>query len=424
MSSVVLKPDPLSFPPGTVVQIYTRPKTPWPETGQPPGALVAEPTVANSGTLTVEGLTAGERYVGWQRRSNVDYYMNFVGPGATSERDLTRAEVEALVADTADGGEVEGALVPQLGGARLAERSYKVKGNLVLQSPTGAPAGFSEALIRLTQDASGAHKISTTGIVWIGAEPEWNEAPNGTNVISLFTTNGGTIWSAVGPAKGATGSKGETGETGFSSGSYQTPKTRTWKEPGSGGNELLSTAAQAFDRFLASDVVEGESTRRLTSGTPVFASFWVPPKTKIVGVGVLFVKAEATPTNRQHLWVSLHDALGNVLKVSQDYSSSEHFPIERRLQGMTWDAALDAYVTGSEPVEVIAAVTEVVSAGNPATIGGRAWASTATLMELAPALCGTGTAAQTTPAAMLAAGSIALNSANGNPRPYMTLLTA
>jgi hypothetical protein len=84
MAEVVLTPELQKFPIGTKVKVKQLPSTsspaPVPGSGEPAGALVAEPEVVSPGTLTVAGVEQGKRYVGWARIAEVDRYISFGGP--------------------------------------------------------------------------------------------------------------------------------------------------------------------------------------------------------------------------------------------------------------------------------------------------------------------------------------------------------
>lgn len=95
---VVLTPDPQRHPPGSKVKFYPEPTVGGKLEGQPPGTLLEEATVAADGTLTVKGVTEGAAYVGW---TSGNTYLHFVVPIASGSEGLSKAAVEALIAEKA-----------------------------------------------------------------------------------------------------------------------------------------------------------------------------------------------------------------------------------------------------------------------------------------------------------------------------------
>ena len=89
MSEVALKPDPQSFPPGTVVKVRAASSTGGRREGEPPGAILSEPTVAASGTLTVTGLTDGTAYAGYASVGGKDRYLTFTAGSSFSSGGAT-----------------------------------------------------------------------------------------------------------------------------------------------------------------------------------------------------------------------------------------------------------------------------------------------------------------------------------------------
>src|SRR5438445_12415040 len=101
MAAATLKPDAQSFPPGTKVKVKLLPSTGGRLSGEPPGSLLSEPTVATAGTLTVTELTENIFYVGYASVGGVDRYVVFsvstFGTVITSTGGLTAPQVETLI---------------------------------------------------------------------------------------------------------------------------------------------------------------------------------------------------------------------------------------------------------------------------------------------------------------------------------------
>lgn len=102
MASFTAKPDPQNFPVGVILKLFARPKSPWTESGQPPGAVLSEATVVTgspSSTVTFTGVTEGSDYTAWAGGS---VYLKFTVPRAVSVGSgITQAEAEALIAEKA-----------------------------------------------------------------------------------------------------------------------------------------------------------------------------------------------------------------------------------------------------------------------------------------------------------------------------------
>lgn len=82
MATVVLHPDPTSFPVGATVAVRERSDPHAPYSGAPPGSVLSSPVVANAGTLTVT-VTEGKKYVGYLSSGGVDHYLQFESEAAT-----------------------------------------------------------------------------------------------------------------------------------------------------------------------------------------------------------------------------------------------------------------------------------------------------------------------------------------------------
>lgn len=77
-------------------------------------------------------------------------------------------------------------------------QSLTLTGNVTLDFIGEAGAGFKDRLtLLLTQDATGGRVITWPGSVqWIGGSQNFVTTPSTTEVVSLFTTDGGTNWLA------------------------------------------------------------------------------------------------------------------------------------------------------------------------------------------------------------------------------------
>lgn len=96
---MTLHPDPIAaFPPGTTVKIYKRPAGA-PRSWVPVGAALSEPTVSAAGALKVEALEEGAIYVATAVVGGVTKKVQFTVVPTASSSGLSKAEVEALIAE-------------------------------------------------------------------------------------------------------------------------------------------------------------------------------------------------------------------------------------------------------------------------------------------------------------------------------------
>lgn len=151
----------------------------------------------------------------------------------------------------------------------------------------------------------------------------------------------------------------------------------------------------------------------LTSGIPIACAISVPAHTLISGM-VWFVNVvEGTPANRTHLWGSLLNSSGVVLRSSGDYTSSTNSPMtggSRR--GILFTSTYET----TEPVLLYLMLCEVMSSTSPIKIAGTT--ITTGVIEATPILYATGPGAQTTPPA--AETTLALTAATN--APYLALV--
>jgi len=101
MASFIARPDPQRFPVGTVLKLYAKPTTPWPESGAPPGSILTEATVeagSPSSTVTFTGVTEGSEYIAWTSGSA---YLKFKVETASASSGVSKAEVETLISEKA-----------------------------------------------------------------------------------------------------------------------------------------------------------------------------------------------------------------------------------------------------------------------------------------------------------------------------------
>jgi hypothetical protein len=306
-----------------------------------------------------------------------------------------------------DAEAVEGTIAPAMPtDMRIAAFAYTIKGAATVKPPTGATTGFSEALIRVQQNSSGGHKISTSGIVWNGGEPVWNEAANAVNLISVFTVNGGATWEGVGPQTGATG---PTGPEGVVPNKLLIPsEVVTYKEPGATTTEKRQGLAETHPRADSSNAL------LLTSGTPVIGALILPAKTVIHGLGFQVSTTEGTAANRTHLWVALLNSKLEKLRTSLDHTSSTNTPLPGNAAAPHALLFESTYETGASPELLYGVLCEVMSSTNPITIIIRE--ANAFLMEAVPSWCALGPTGQTTPGAL---PSTVTPSALGGKLPYL-----
>ena len=297
-------------------------------------------------------------------------------------------------------------------GIRLAAFSYTQKGTTTVEPPTGAPSGFSEALIEVIQNSGGAHKLSTSGINWVGGEPAWNEAANAVNLISIFTTNGGATWRGVGPLTGATGATGATGPEAVGTKRLQRPASVNAVLKPSGTEEGRPVLAETFSRLSITQAYQ------LVSGTPVIAPVEVPAKIKYKGVGFFVWKLEGTPGNRTHLWVAVLNAKREKLHYSEDFTESTHTGFaENGIKAISLGAE---YETGSEPELLYLVACEVMSSTEPIQIAAAAnTGKSAAISGAEPWLAYLGPTGQTTGAALEATVG---KSAGTEKTPYLVLV--
>jgi hypothetical protein len=344
-------------------------------------------------------------------------------PTALDRQNLNAAE-EALAAQVTSGAiappssvvsenveeeatQVEGTLEPAMPtGKRLAVFAYKIKGTTVVKPPTGAPSGFSEALIRVEQNVAGGHALSTSGITWNGSEPVWKTTPNAVNLIAIFTVNGGASWEGVGAEVGATGA---TGPEGFNPENLLLPsEVKTFIEPGASTSEERAAVAQSIARTVPTG-----SLLTPASGIPVLAAVAVPPKKVIRGIGFFVGALEGTPANRTHLWVALLNAKREVLARSADFTSSTNTAFSiNKIMALKLESS---YETGPAGELLYLMWCEVMSSTVALSIGFRELSNA---LLTPPVLCGTGAAATTPPAL---AATITLTA--GFKYPYLVAIT-
>lgn len=317
------------------------------------------------------------------------------------------------ISTTAELAEVEGAIKPAMPtGARLADFAYTIKGTTTIEPPTGPPTGYSEALIEVSQNSEGGHKLSTSGINWVGGEPVWNEAANAINLISIFTTNGGATWRGVGPLTGATGATGATGPEAVGSKRLQRPASVNMVLKPSGTEEGRLVLAESFSRLTI------QQNYQLVSGTPVVAAVEVPAKTKYKGVGFFVWKLEGTPANRTHLWVAVLNSAREKLHFSEDFTESAHTSFtENGIKAISLGAE---YESGSSAELLYLVLCEVMSSTEPIQVAAAANTGRgAALAGAEPWLAFLGPTGQTTGAGLEATVG---KSATTEKTPYLVLV--
>jgi hypothetical protein len=124
-----------------------------------------------------------------------------------ASEELTESQVPAsVVSSSVTEGEVEGNIEPVIpSGTRLAAFLYAAKGNITIKPPTGAPAGLSEVILRIKRNG---HTITSSGIQWIGGEPNWSLEEV---IIALIAFNGGANWCGIAATAGPEGPEGKEG---------------------------------------------------------------------------------------------------------------------------------------------------------------------------------------------------------------------
>jgi hypothetical protein len=327
---------------------------------------------------------------------------------------------ESVISSSSEelGGEVEGTIEPAMPTSkRLAAFAYKIKGATLVKPPTGVPSGFSEALIRVEQNAAGGHALSTSGITWNGGEPVWKTTANAVNIISIFTTNGGSSWEAVGPEEGKKGEKGAEGKEGTAIGLgllLKLTKAKVYKNTTETATEEKPVLAESQSRNSVT------TTFALASGTPVFSAIEVPAKTLISALGFYVATLEETPANRTHLWVALLNSKLELVLKSLDYTSSANTPLFAAAppRALKFTAT---HESGSEAEVYYGLLCEVMSSTKPIVVGAtsavQGLSSSAEGRE--PYLSGLGETGRTTPESLAAT---VVPSGGASARPYMVLL--
>ncbi len=307
--------------------------------------------------------------------------------------ELTAAQLPGSVvsSSTKEHGEAEGEQTPNLAEGHV--HTYTAKGAFALQKPTNWPTGTTYAQVVVTQNSAGGHAITTPGLVWIGGpEPKWKTEANAVNVISLVSFDGGLHWFGEASPEGPTGAQGPEG---FYPSKLKLPsKILTYKTTGSSSSEERQALAESLPREVAN------ANLVLTSGTSIFAAIPAPAKKVCRGLGFWVQEKEGTAANRTHLWVALLNAAGEVVAVSEDFTSSANTPVFAASF-----VALPFAATYETPAEELlrGIVCEVMSSTNPLTVITREGNA---VENAAPALCGTAGAGLTTPPALKASPAL------------------
>lgn len=258
----------------------------------------------------------------------------------------------------------------------LAEGSVfplKATGSLAIQAPEGIPPSVCySVLLEIYMDAVGKRAITFPGMEPLGLAPVIGEAANELTLVELFTNNQGASWFVIGMVQGGVGPEG------FVASKFELPEALAVFND----NTANATANRAC---LFESVKRGESavsTILLTSGQPIGTLVTVPAGKIFTAASVGVATAEATPAEREHLWLCVTDLTGKVLAVTADYTSSVNTPMENgKIRGMKWAAAIAA---SAEVKQYIVYVMNKTKSGNPLTL--QAVKGAAFMMSPAPKL--------------------------------------
>jgi hypothetical protein len=212
----------------------------------------------------------------------------------------------------------------------------------------------------------------------------------------------GNVWFGV-----AESGTGPTGPEGFFPAKLKLPsEVLTYLGPGATTSEKRKALAESELRAIMN------ASLILTSGTAIFAAIPTPAKTVCKGLGLWVVEKEATPANRTHFWVALLNAAGEVVAVSEDFTSSTNTPIfATAFVGLTFSAT---YETPAEEL-LRGVVCTTMSSTNPFSVVVREGNA---VENAVPDLCGTAGAGLSTPAALKSTPTLT----GATKYPYMVVV--
>lgn len=135
----------------------------------------------------------------------------------------------------------------------------------------------------------------------------------------------------------------------------------TYKNAASNEKENRPALGESFDRSAAT------GTLALVTGDLYLAGIKMRGNIELSGVGFAVEAAEGTPADRTHLYIVIVNASGEVVAVSEDFTSATDTPLaSETLAGLL---AIAPYKTPEEG-RYYAGVLNATSAGNPLTLRG------------------------------------------------------
>lgn len=177
MASVTLHPEPSKWPIGSTINVFAKPKTPWSESGRPPGAEITSAVVVTAegnAAVTFSGLTAGASYIGWA--SGATYLAFTLDEAAAGSGTVTSVNgKEGAVTLAAEDVGAVGTVSPAFTANPTAPTAAEGTNNTQLATTKYADRAVSvEAALRTSGDAEA---VKVTGTQTVAGVKTFSSSP-------------------------------------------------------------------------------------------------------------------------------------------------------------------------------------------------------------------------------------------------------